>query len=129
MALRRKYIRRFGTRVVAVKLDVDTDGFTYRKWGGIQTCKPGDWIVNNGGDVYTVDGATFERTYCADGIGTYQKVTPVWAEIAERDGAIQTKDCVTHYKAGSYVVFNDAEGKDAYAMDRASFEKMYEPAN
>ena len=129
MALRRKYIKRSGTPVIAVQLNFDTDGFTYRKWGGIQTCKPGDWIVNNGGDVYTVDRETFERTYRADGLGTFRKVTPVWAEVAERDGVIRTREGVTHYKVGAYVVFNDAEGKDGYAVDRESFEKMYQPTD
>ncbi len=70
MSLRRKYVKRVGIPVVAVRLDLDTEGFTYRKWGGVQTCKRGDWIVNNDGDVYTVDRETFERTYRTDGRGT-----------------------------------------------------------
>jgi hypothetical protein len=128
MAKRRKYIKRSGTPVVAVQLALDTDGFTYRKWGGVQTCKRGDWIVNNNGDVYSVDRSTFERTYSPDTLGTFRKVTPVWAEIAEQDGAIPTKEGETQYKAGSYIVCNDEQGNDSYAMDREAFEKMYEPA-
>lgn len=49
--------------VVAVPLELETDGFTYEKWGSVQRCKAGDWVVNNGGDIYTVDRQTFERTY------------------------------------------------------------------
>ncbi len=128
MAKRRKYIKRAGTEVVAVQLDLDTDGFTYRKWGGEQTCKPGDWIVNNGGDYYTVDRETFARTYLLERPGLYRKVAPVWAELAESDGAIKTKEGVTSYKAGDYIVFNDETGKDGYAVSASSFETMYEPA-
>ena len=125
MAGRRKYIKRAGTLVVAVQLDLQTSGFTYQKWGGEQTCKPGDWVVNNGGDVYTVDRATFARTYRAESQGLYQKVAPVWAKVAERDGAIKTKEGVTHYTAGDYLVFNDEDGQDGYAIKAASFEAMY----
>jgi hypothetical protein len=128
MAARRKYVKRAHTLVVAIQLDLDTDGFTYRKWGGVQACKPGDWIVNNAGDVYTVDRDTFARTYRAESPGLYRKVAPVWAEVADRDGSIRTKEGVTHYTAGAYLVFNDEEGQDGYAVTAASFEAMYEPA-
>lgn len=30
----RRYRRRAEATVVAVKIDLDTEGFTYRKWGG-----------------------------------------------------------------------------------------------
>lgn len=83
--------------------------------------------MNNGGDVYTVDHETFARTYHAEGRGLYRKVAPVWAELADRDGATPTKEGVTHYKAGDYLVFNDEEGKDGYAVSAPSFEAMYEP--
>jgi hypothetical protein len=128
MAGRRKYVKRADTLVVAVQLDLDTAGFTYRKWGGEQTCKPGDWVVNNGGDVYTVDRETFARTYRGERPGLYQKIAPVWAEIADHDGAIKTKEGITHYRAGDYVVFNDEAGQDGYAVKAPSFEQMYEPA-
>jgi len=50
-----KYLKKTASRVVAVQLELETDGFTYRKWGGTQTCKAGDWIVNANGEFYTVD--------------------------------------------------------------------------
>jgi hypothetical protein len=128
MGTRRKYAKRAGALVVAIPLDLDTRGFTYRKWGGEQICKAGDWIVNNGGDIYTVDRDTFARTYRAESPGLYRKVAPVWAEVADRDGAIQTKEGVTHYRAGDYLVFNDEQGQDGYAVTSASFEAMYESA-
>jgi hypothetical protein len=128
LAARRKYIKRASNLVVAVQLDLDTSGFSYRKWGGMQICKPGDWIVNNEGDVYTVDRQTFDRTYHAESTGLYRKVAPVWAEVADHDGAIKTKEGLTHYKAGDYLVFNDEEGEDGYAVTAVSFKSMYEPA-
>jgi hypothetical protein len=103
-------------------------GFTYEKWGGTQTCKPGDWIVDNAGDVYTVDGDTFARTYREAGKGTYVKIAPVWAEVATEAGAVRTKEGVTRYEAGDYLVFNDENGGDAYAIPAGRFEEMYEPA-
>jgi hypothetical protein len=126
---RRKYIKRPTDVIIAVKLDVDTDGFTYRKWGATQTCKRGDWLVNNNGDTYSVDAESFERTYRAVGPGTYFKTTPVWAEVAERAGEVGTKEGATHYEAGDYLVYNEADGGDGYAVSRASFERMYEPVD
>jgi len=63
MSERQKYVKRADQKVHAVRLDLDTDGFTYRKWGAEQRCKRGDWLVDNGGEVYTVDGDSFARTY------------------------------------------------------------------
>ena len=63
MANRRRYRRKADQYVAAVQLDLDTDGFTYQKWGGEQRRKRGDWLVDNDGDIYTVDGAVFARTY------------------------------------------------------------------
>src|SRR5215471_5643755 len=97
---RLKYVKRANQAVVAVQLALETTGFSYRKWGSVQTCKAGDWIVNNGGDIYTVDRGTFERTYSQTGSGTYVKVAPVWAEIAQEAGCVQTKAGATHYRAG-----------------------------
>ncbi len=128
MAELTKYLKKTASQVVAVQLDLETDGLTYQKWGGTQTCKAGDWIVNNDGDVYTVDRETFARTYSAVSPGIYEKVAPVWARVAEQPGQIATKEGVTHYQAGAYLVYNDPDGKDAYAVDAEAFEKMYAPA-
>jgi hypothetical protein len=124
-----KYLKKTVSHVAAVQLDLDTGGFTYRKWGGTQTCKAGDWVVNNDGDVYTVDRDTFARTYRAVSPGLYEKVAPVWAGIAEHPGQITTKEGVTHYNAGAYLVYNEADGKDGYAVEAGTFEKMYKRAD
>ena len=129
MQARRKYVKRAGRAVVAVQLALDTDGFTYRKWGGVQTCKAGDWIVDNEGDVYTVDRGTFERTYRRTGAGTYVKATAVWAEAAREAGSVRTKEGETHYQAGDYLVSNEEQGGDDYAVTAEKFEAMYEPAD
>jgi hypothetical protein len=113
--------------VTAVQLDLDTDGFTYRKWGGVQRCKRGDWLVSNQNDCYTVDAETFERTYRIVSPGVYEKDTPVWAMQTEADGTIQTKEGSTGYEKGDYLVFNDPSGKDGYAMTAETFHSLYEP--
>ena len=75
---RHRYGRRPDTPVVAVRLALDTDGLIYRKWGGERRAKARDWIVDNNGDIYTVDADVFARTYRPTGRGTYVKTTPVW---------------------------------------------------
>ena len=130
MSNRLKYKKRETQGVVAVQLALDTAGFTYQKWGGTQRCKAGDWIVNNNGDVYTVDCATFERTYHnagpEAGPGTYLKITPVWAEVAREAGSVRTKEGATQYQTGDYLVFNEQQGGDAYAVPAEEFAEMYE---
>jgi hypothetical protein len=126
MSTRRKYVKRASQLVVAVQLDLETEGFKYRKWGGSQVCKPGDWLVSNDGDTYTVDRESFARTYRATGPGTYVKVTPVWAEVARTAGEVHTKEGATHYKAGDYLVYNEPDGGDGYAVSKDTFERMYE---
>ena len=128
MGHRLKYVKRANQSVVAVQLAVDTTGFTYQKWGSVQTCKAGDWVVNNNGDVYSVDRETFERTYRQVSTGMFVKITPVWAEVATEKGCVQTKEGATNYGAGDYLVFNEQHGGDAYAVAAKKFEAMYERA-
>jgi hypothetical protein len=125
---RQRYVRRPDTPVIAVRLALETDGFVYQKWGGEQRAKPGDWVVDNDGDVYTVDAGVFARTYHRTGPGAYVKSTPVWAERASQAGSIQTKEGVTHYGAGDYIVSNNEDGSDEYAVAANKFESLYTPA-
>ena len=92
MGERQRYRRRPGQPVVAVQLKLDTEGFKYRKWGDEQRCKANDWLVDNDGEVYTVDAESFARTYTADGPGTYVKTGKVWAEQAARARPRGTKE-------------------------------------
>jgi len=126
---RRRYVRRPDKPVVAIRLDLDTDGLVYRKWDDEQRAKKGDWLVDNDGDVYTVDAASFERTYRKTdaGPGAYVKTTPVWATKAEKAGSVATKEGRTHYQAGDYVVSNSEDDSDQYAMSAAKFESLYTP--
>jgi hypothetical protein len=128
MNARQQYTKRASQFVTAVQVDLETDGFTYQKWGGAQRCKRGDWLVNNDGDTYTVDRDTFARTYKPTGPGTYVKSTTVWAEIAKQAGEISTKEGATHYEPGDYLVYNEPDGGDGYAVSKATFERMYELA-
>ena len=125
---RLKYVKRPTQTVVAVQLSLETKGFIYRKWGAVQRCKPGDWIVDNDGDVYTVDRSTFTRTYRKVRTGSYRKTTPVWAEVAAVAGSVKTKEGRTHYRRGYYLVFNEKNGGDAYAVSAKDFKAMYKRA-
>ena len=123
----REYRRRDRTPVTATQLDLDMDGFTYRKWGGLQTATSGDWLVNREDEAYTVAREVFERTYRMISPGLYEKTTSIWACVAESDGTILTKEGETHYKVGDVIAFNDPGGKDGYAMTAGTFEELYEP--
>jgi len=125
----REYRRKEETTVTAVRLDLETEGFTYEKWGGTQHCKPGDWLVNNQGDTYTIDAVTFERTYRMVSPGVYAKHANVWAEQAVESGAIRTKEGSTEYKPGDYLVYNSPGRKDGYAMSGEKFRSLYQPQN
>ncbi|HRO59286.1 MAG TPA: hypothetical protein PK177_08995 [Burkholderiaceae bacterium] len=127
MGERRRYRRKPDQFVVAVRLNLDTDGFAYRKWGGEQRCKAGDWLVDNDGDVYTVAADVFERTYRNRGPGQWIKTTPIWATQASEAGEVATTEGRTRYEASDYVVSNNEDGSDAYAISAAKFEQTYEP--
>jgi hypothetical protein len=45
-----------------------------------------DYLVDNEGDIYTVDAEVFARTYRKVDRGAYIKVTSLWAEVASRPG-------------------------------------------
>jgi hypothetical protein len=124
---RRRYVRRPDRPVAAVRLALNTTGLVYRKWGGTQRAKKGDWIVDNNGDVYTVDARSFARTYRRTAIGAYVKKTPVWALRATQAGRVKTKEGSTRYRAGDYLVSNNKSGSDAYAMSAKKFKQLYRP--
>jgi hypothetical protein len=84
-------------------------------------------MVDNEGDVYTVDADVFARTYRQTGQGTYVKTTPVWVKQAQLAGSVKTKEGVTHYEAGDYLVSNNSDGSDEYAISAAKFESLYTP--
>ena len=128
-APRRRYVRRADRPVAAVQLALDTDGLVYRKWGGEQRAKPGDWIVDNNGYVYSIDAEVFARTYRQTATGAYVKTTQVWAERVTRAGSVKTKEGSTHYEPGDYLVSNSSDGSDEYAMTAQKFEELYTPDN
>jgi len=128
---RRRYQRRLDSAVIAVRLSLKTDGLTYRKWGARQRAKAGDWLVDNGGDVYTIDARVFARTYkpVKSRPGAFVKTTAVWAERATKAGAVKTKEGATHYRAGDYIVSNSRHGdEDTYAVSAKKFKSLYKPA-
>jgi hypothetical protein len=124
-----RYRRKEQTTVVAIRLALDIDGLTYRKWGGTQQAKPGDWLVKNGDDVYTVDADSFQQTYREVSQGLYEKSGNVWAKRAEVAGTIKTKEGSTDYAAGDYLVSNNPDESDCYAVSAEKFKQLYEPLN
>lgn len=126
MSKRIEYRKRDNFHVTAVRLDLDFDGFSYRKWNNQQQCAQGDWLLNNGGDIYTVAADYFHTHYQEISPGQFNKVGAVWAEVAPEDGTIGTLEGKTAYKTGDYLVFDRAIGGDAYAVKKSKFELMYQ---
>lgn len=123
----RTYRRRENSAVTAIQLNLDVRTFTYYKWGALQSCKSGDWLVERDGSVYTVAAESFARTYKPIGPATYVKQGVVWAAPASCDGAIPTREGETHYQQGDFLVWNDKERKDGYAIKKDVFDSLYEP--
>ncbi len=124
--IRQRYRKKPHLFVTAVQINLETDGLVYQKWGSEQRCNKGDWIVDNDGDVYTVECQSFERTYRKLSPGVYLKTTPIWATMMTTPGVINTKEGKTNYKAGDYVVANNEDGTDAYSISSDKFNLMYE---
>lgn len=132
MANRRRYRKKADHYIIAIQFSLNTEGFTYQKWGADQRCKPGDWIVYNQGDTYSVDKDVFSETYRlkqADHPGIYIKTNIIWAERANKAGTVTTKEGTTDYKKGDYIVSNKEDGSDDYAVSAEKFVSMYEPVD
>lgn len=127
MGIRRRYRKKPDQFVTAVQIKLDLICFEFRKWGGEQSCRQGDWLVDNDGEVYTVDQAVFARTYRQLSPGVYLKSTPIFAEKADRAGQVKTLEGASEYRVGDYLVSNNADGSDAYCIGAEKFEAMYEP--
>jgi len=123
---RTRYRKKANQAVIAMQMDLDTKGFSYQKWGAAQRCKQGDWLVNNSGDIYTIEQHVFSDTYSQISPGVYVKKTSIWAEVAEKEGSIKTIEGESHYKSGDYLVSNNEDGTDAYCISCKKFEAMYE---
>jgi translation elongation factor P/translation initiation factor 5A len=121
-----KYIKNLSQSIVAIQVLLE-GGFLYEKWGSLQQCKENDWIVNNNGDVYTIDNESFSLTYRQVSPGHYVKTAPVWAKVATEDGEITTKEGQSSYFIGDYIVFNNEDETDGYCISKDKFESMYQP--
>ena len=125
--MRQRFRRKPDQAVTAVQLALDLERFTYRKWGHEQQARAGDWLVDNGGEVYTVAGDSFAATYRPAGPGRWIKAAPVWAEQATEAGRVATKEGHSAYAAGDWLVSNEPDGGDAYAVAAGKFAELYEP--
>ena len=124
-----QYRKKANQFIIAVQLDLETDGFLYQKWGAEQKAKAGDWLAKNGDDTYTIDQDVFEKTYRQTDAGRYVKTTPIWAEKVTDEGSVDTKEGTSHYKAGDYLVSNNEDGTDSYCISADKFNEMYEAIN
>ena len=123
---RKRYRKLPEFSVTAVQFDLDLESFKYQKWGHEQTCEQGDWLVNNGGDIYTIKKDVFMNTYQMVSPGVYEKDAEMWVETASKDGKIPTREGATNYKVGDYLVFDRKNGGDGYAIHKQKFERLYE---
>ena len=133
-----KYDRRKDATIVAVQMNLaiynsnEPGTLQYRKWGALQKAKVCDWIVNNGGECYTIDAESFANTYELVDLnvpGIYFKSGSVWAKKATEDGSIKTKEGKSHYVAGDWIVFNNEDGTDGYKVTDEKFRQLYVQAD
>ena len=120
------YRKRKNTAVTAVQIELDTEGFSYIKWGGQQQCRRGDWLINSDNGCYTVSDSSFKRTYREESPGRYVKHTLVRATKASVSGKISTQEGETAYSAGDYLIDNSDDGSDRYAIREQTFHELYE---
>ena len=120
-----RFRRRAKTQVVAIQLSLDMAPLIYQKWGDQQTAKSGDWLVSNAGDIYTVDEQSFAQTYRRVSEGVFEKTADVWACEAVQAGSVLTNEGRTHYQVGDYLVANDPDGADIYAISADKFHQLY----
>ena len=123
---KKRYRKKATAPVSAIQLNLETEGFSYRKWGGEQRCKAGDWLVENRGECYTIDQQSFADTYTKVSLGVYRKSGVVWAGVATEPGVVDTREGGTEYRAGDYLVCNNTDGTDVYAVQKAIFEASYD---
>jgi len=129
MTTLRRYRKHPDQAVTAIKLALDTEGLRYHKWGSDQHGKPGDWLIDNAGDIYTVAADVFAHTYRQISPGRFIKSTPVWARRAEHAGTLKTREGESHFTVGDYLVFNQPDETDGYCMAARQFHAMYAPDN
>lgn len=114
--------------ITAVQLKFSKAELAYEKWGGPQHAKEGDWLVDNQGEVYTIEAESFEKTYEAIGEGRFIKFAPIWAEQATSANSIVTKEGESFYSAGDYIIYNNEDGTDGYCITADLFKELYYPA-
>jgi hypothetical protein len=88
-----EYRRKERTHTTADRLDLDTDGFTYQKNRESRS------VVDNHGDVYTVDVNTLAYTYSEISPGVYEKTA--YGPDRRRDGAPYSPPARSHENPGS----------------------------
>ena len=79
-------------------------------------------------DKYTVARESFAKTYEFVSPGVYTKSAPVWAELTDKPGKIKTSEGETAYAAGDYLVSNNPDGTDTYAISAEKFRELYDLA-
>ena len=52
----------------------------------------------------------------------------MYARLADSAGQIETREGISQYDAGDYIVYNDRAGDDGYVISRDEFERLYEAA-
>jgi len=122
---RLKYTKTETQIVTGVQINLETDGVRYVKWGSNQYCKAGDWLVNNDGECYTIEKDSFAKSYKEISPGRYVKSGTVWAEQASEDGSVMTKEGISKFQAGDYIISNNEDGTDSYTIQKGKFELTY----
>lgn len=95
------------------------------KHGSLLSAQPGDWLLKEGGQEWTVARNIFEKTYTACGEGEYVKSAPIRAVKLDAPAVISTLEGESEAKEGDYLASNP-EG-DIWPIPAEEFERVYRP--
>ncbi|MGQ7787939.1 PGDYG domain-containing protein [Nesterenkonia sp. K-15-9-6] len=92
--------------------------------GAVMEAKPGDWIVDDDGQQWSVDAEVFAETYEAVSEGRYRKTGEVRARQIAQPTSLETLEGSDQLDAGDWVVQN-ASG-ECWGVSDARFRRRYQ---
>lgn len=125
MSAYRRYKRKGNEVVIAIQLDLDTEGFSYQKQGAERRCNAQDWLLSDRSGTYAVDDSTFARAFEEIGVGQYTMVGIVRAKVSDSAGHIRVGQRKVPHEPGDYLVWDESTQSIGYAVPKDWFEASY----
>lgn len=91
--------------------------------GSTMRGKPGDWLISEGDEEWTVDQRIFEESYEEVGVTKYRKASPVRARQLENSTTLETLEGTDCLSAGDWIVMNNSG--ECWGMPDTTFRERY----